>query len=244
MCSLNGASSSDDEASGSSGSDMDVEAPVEPVTYTMEVCMTELCDNAATTFFHGAVGTTAAEVTDASGEQPSAPPHRRRRPRSLPRSCPLVGSLSWSAASSAARHHAEQYTHQFCTSHPLSGIREMFPDAVIDDFLFEPCGYSMNGLQEAGLMTIHVTPESHCSYASVEISGHATSAFDPAELIAKAVKSFNPGKLSVSVSGDAPASVKAWASAPAAPEGMKATGTYAQKLSGEGFVSYMTAVRA
>lgn len=120
----------------------------------------------------------------------------------------------------------------------------MFPNAVIDDFLFEPCGYSMNGLQEAGLMTIHVTPESHCSYASVEISGHASSAFDPAELLNKAVKSFNPGKVSVSISGDAPAAVKAWAAAPAAPAGMKSTGTYSSALSGEGFVAYMTAVKA
>lgn len=64
MCSLNGAISSDDDTS---GSDVEVEAPVEPVTYTMEVCMTELCDKAAANFFHGAVGTTAAEVTDASG---------------------------------------------------------------------------------------------------------------------------------------------------------------------------------
>lgn len=119
----------------------------------------------------------------------------------------------------------------------------MFPDAVIDDFLFEPCGYSMNGLQDSGLMTIHVTPESHCSYASVEIAGHSTSAFDPAELLAKAVKSFNPGRISVSVSGDAPAAVKAWASAPMAPEGMKTTGVYEERLCGEGYVSYMTAVR-
>lgn len=49
----------------------------------------------------------------------------------------------------------------------------MFPNAVIDDFLFEPCGYSMNALQEAGLMTIHVTPEAHCSYASVRSSARA-----------------------------------------------------------------------
>ncbi len=45
----------------------------------------------------------------------------------------------------------------------------MFPKARIDDFLFQPCGYSMNGLQGAGFMTIHVTPEDHCSYASVSV---------------------------------------------------------------------------
>lgn len=188
MCSLNGAFSSDDEAI--SGSDMEAEAPVEPITYTLEVCMTELGDAAAAKFFFGAAGTTAVEVTVATG------------------------------------------------------IRDMFPDAVIDDFLFEPCGYSMNALQGAGLMTIHVTPESHCSYASVEISGHSTDAFDPAELLAKAVKSFNPGRIAVALSGDAPAAVKAWAAAPAAPAGMTATGSCAEVLSGGGFVSFATAVKS
>ena len=39
---------------------------------------------------------------------------------------------------------------------------------MIDDFLFDPCGYSMNGLAEGGFFTIHITPETHCSYVSFE----------------------------------------------------------------------------
>lgn len=71
MCSLNGASSSDDEAA--SGSDMETDAPVEPITYTLEVCMTELAEEAAGKFFFGAAGETAVEVTVASGAAPSRP---------------------------------------------------------------------------------------------------------------------------------------------------------------------------
>lgn len=37
-----------------------------------------------------------------------------------------------------------------------------------DDFLFEPCGYSMNTLYSEGMVTVHITPEEACSYASYE----------------------------------------------------------------------------
>ena len=49
------------------------------------------------------------------------------------------------------------------------GLRSLFPSSLIDDYLFEPCGYSMNGLDASGgFYTIHVTPEKECSYASFE----------------------------------------------------------------------------
>ena len=32
-----------------------------------------------------------------------------------------------------------------------AGIDKLMPDMVLDDFLFEPCGYSMNGIQQEGV---------------------------------------------------------------------------------------------
>lgn len=50
-----------------------------------------------------------------------------------------------------------------------SGIGGLLPGVQVDDWAFEPCGYSMNGLKAGGLYyTIHITPESGFSYASFE----------------------------------------------------------------------------
>ena len=49
-----------------------------------------------------------------------------------------------------------------------SGIAALLPGSSIQAFSFEPCGYSMNGLLFDAYWTIHITPESHCSYASFE----------------------------------------------------------------------------
>jgi len=49
-----------------------------------------------------------------------------------------------------------------------TGIGNIYPTAKVDSFLFEPCGYSANGLLNGAYFTIHVTPEPECSYASFE----------------------------------------------------------------------------
>uniref|UniRef100_A0A7S1UFX8 adenosylmethionine decarboxylase n=2 Tax=Phaeomonas parva TaxID=124430 RepID=A0A7S1UFX8_9STRA len=49
-----------------------------------------------------------------------------------------------------------------------SGINMLMPGAQIDAQCFEPCGYSMNAIQHDSYSTIHITPESACSYASFE----------------------------------------------------------------------------
>ncbi|KAJ3099100.1 spermidine resistance protein [Phlyctochytrium planicorne] len=51
-----------------------------------------------------------------------------------------------------------------------TGIANVYPNSVVDDFVFDPCGYSLNGLLGPYYYTIHVTPEDHCSYASFETS--------------------------------------------------------------------------
>jgi len=78
-----------------------------------------------------------------------------------------------------------------------SGIYKIIPGMVIDDFLFDPCGYSMNGVLKNGCyMTIHITPEPECSYVSFESNVAASSYGD---LIARVIETFKPGKFVVTV---------------------------------------------
>lgn len=83
-----------------------------------------------------------------------------------------------------------------------SGIQSLVPNALIDDYVFEPCGYSMNSMEGAGFSTIHITPENGFSYASFEISNYATSSLDINNLVASVVDIFNPGKMTVALTVD------------------------------------------
>ncbi|KAF2358874.1 S-adenosylmethionine decarboxylase [Trinorchestia longiramus] len=73
-----------------------------------------------------------------------------------------------------------------------SGIDKLVPGVVIDDYLFEPCGYSMNGVLRSvagGYMTIHITPEPQFSYVSFETNITHKSY---KELILRVIKTFGP----------------------------------------------------
>ncbi|KAK3417688.1 hypothetical protein EUGRSUZ_H03638 [Eucalyptus grandis] len=82
----------------------------------------------------------------------------------------------------------------------LTGIGEINPGALICDFAFDPCGYSMNGIDGDRYSTIHVTPEEGFSYASYECVG---SVYDDGDDIARMLRKvawvFRPGAMSVSV---------------------------------------------
>lgn len=90
-----------------------------------------------------------------------------------------------------------------------SGIMLLKPKADIDDYVFEPCGYSMNGIEGTGLITVHITPEPGHSYASIELSGFAEDVAEgPNHLLETALRIFRPGRMSVALTssaGDAPA---------------------------------------
>lgn len=77
-------------------------------------------------------------------------------------------------------------------------LKRAFPDSDIDEFHFDPCGYSCNGLKDEYYFTIHVTPEPKCSYASFETN----MAFD-ADMYAKIVRDmvhlFKPSNFTVTL---------------------------------------------
>lgn len=79
----------------------------------------------------------------------------------------------------------------------LTGIHEILPGFNVDDFLFEPCGYSINAIKDSEYYTIHVTPEDQCPYVSFETNAKVNDSY--AELVEKVIKIFNPEKFEVVV---------------------------------------------
>ncbi|KYQ93099.1 S-adenosylmethionine decarboxylase [Tieghemostelium lacteum] len=77
-----------------------------------------------------------------------------------------------------------------------SGIAGLLPGSLIDDFQFDPCGYSMNGLLNQWYWTIHITPESHCSYVSFDTN---LALADYNQLLANVLEVFKPGRFTAAI---------------------------------------------
>ncbi|KAG6432186.1 hypothetical protein SASPL_103760 [Salvia splendens] len=78
----------------------------------------------------------------------------------------------------------------------VTGLRSVNRHALVCDYAFDPCGYSMNGVDGARYSTVHVTPEDGFSYASFESVYVDREEF--IEALQKVVKVFRPAALSVS----------------------------------------------
>lgn len=79
-------------------------------------------------------------------------------------------------------------TQEECTK--KSGIDTIFPNAILDAFLFDPCGYSVNAILPKGqYFTIHITPEPECSYVSFETNAESS---DYPDLIKRVLGIFKP----------------------------------------------------
>lgn len=74
-------------------------------------------------------------------------------------------------------------------------INAIFPGFHVNDFLFEPAGYSLNALRGSEYYTFHVTPESHCSYASFE-TNHVFSD-DLSSSVEHVLQIFEPGTFTI-----------------------------------------------
>jgi len=77
-----------------------------------------------------------------------------------------------------------------------SGIGTVLVGVDIDDWAFEPCGYSMNGSRGAYYYTIHITPEAGFSYASFETNDPA---FRRPERVSAVVGIFAPSTCTVTL---------------------------------------------
>lgn len=133
----------------------------------------------------------------------------------------------------------------------LAGINKINPNALVCDFAFDPCGYSMNGIDGDRYSTIHVTPEDGYSYASFECVGSIYDDDDDDDedgdgdggdlvrMLKRAVQVFRPAKVSVSTTT---ASRRVWARVARAmePLGLKCRSCTADEFPAVGNVVYQT----
>ncbi|MCL1067885.1 S-adenosylmethionine decarboxylase proenzyme [Shewanella olleyana] len=77
----------------------------------------------------------------------------------------------------------------------LLQLSALFPDFVVDDFLFEPFGYSINGIKGQEYFTIHITPQEKSSYVSLETNVNLAN--HPVDIYARLLSSLNPGSWDV-----------------------------------------------
>ncbi|RKP35437.1 S-adenosylmethionine decarboxylase [Dimargaris cristalligena] len=166
---------------------------------TVEILMTELCPEAAQVYYQKSHPNPNRSSTSAGSPvvHCDADPHVQTNEANIP-------------PNPSQAHRGGRCVER------LTGIGAIYPDARTDSYLFEPCGFSLNGLTDTSYFTIHVTPEPECSYASFESnlsldSHHPRSAGKALKaLVEQVVGIFRPGKFSVSVFKTHARPIPAW----------------------------------
>lgn len=138
-----------------------------------------------------------------AGRKPTAP-SRPTAPKTTEPTVSLEACMTDLCEAHAAHFVRDQSFVSSRATTEASGIADVFPSMDVDDYVFEPCGYSMNGLCGDEYSTVHITPEAGFSYCSVEHSNVPVSAADPEAYARKVAATFNPGRFSLAVSTDAP----------------------------------------
>ncbi|KAF4358863.1 hypothetical protein CsatB_026044 [Cannabis sativa] len=120
-----------------------------------------------------------------------------------------------------------------------TAIGNINPSALICDYAFDPCGYSMNGIDGDRYSTIHVTPEDGYSYASFETVGSRHGGDDIARVLKKVAQIFRPATMSVSTTS---AGRDVWGRVASAlePLGLKRRSCAADEFPSAGTVVYQT----
>ena len=78
------------------------------------------------------------------------------------------------------------------------GLRRALEGFEVDEFVFDPAGYSLNGMRDEAYVTLHVTPERVGSYVSFETNAPELD-HDPSGLVQEVVERFRPESFDVVV---------------------------------------------
>ena len=63
-------------------------------------------------------------------------------------------------------------------------VEHLLPGCSVDDYVFDPVGYSLNALRGRDYLTIHITPEPEGSFMSLETNANLSGLLDvPLDLL-------------------------------------------------------------
>ena len=114
--------------------------------------------------------------------------------------CTLEMTMNGLDQANATEHFwmSEKNTSAYVTR--TCGLSDVLgPDATVDAYMFEPCGYSMNALSAKDeYYSVHVTPQNPGSFASFETSCVPARLSYP-ELLAAVLRIFKPSRFAVSL---------------------------------------------
>lgn len=89
----------------------------------------------------------------------------------------------------------EVLMHGLGADNNFTGLDRLLDGFEIDEYRFEPAGYSLNAVRGPLYYTVHVTPENEGSYASFETNWDFTADLQP--LIGRIIESFAPETVDV-----------------------------------------------
>ncbi|KAG6398579.1 hypothetical protein SASPL_140046 [Salvia splendens] len=120
-----------------------------------------------------------------------------------------------------------------------TGIDSVNATAIVCDYAFDPCGYSMNGVDGDRYSTVHVTPEDGFSYASFEcVCAAAAGDREILEAVGKVAEIFRPSELSAALTGAAGEGVRRGLEAAVNPIGLGLTSCAADEFPDAGNVVF------
>ncbi|CAO2823061.1 unnamed protein product [Amaranthus hypochondriacus] len=125
----------------------------------------------------------------------------------------------------------------------MSKINEIISSHVICDVDFDPCGYSMNGIDGGAYSTVHVTPEDGFSYASYEVMGFDSGSIRFEPLVKRVLRSFEPKEFTVAITCLGGGVARDWTNEKMVDlDGFTCRSAVKQELPNGGFVVYKTYV--
>ena len=114
------------------------------------------------------------------------------KPYSAPQQDVTLEILMHGIGENAAKFFEKKYDSNRSSFYEKTGIDKIFQGFKVDDFFFDPQGYSLNAIKDDDYYTIHVTPQKTGAYVSFETNASLKTQDEITEVAKKVLDIFRP----------------------------------------------------